>query len=238
MHGAKEIFDDTGTFPGGNWLEKFCDGMIKRGYNRKILFSCNMRFDYLNPKITKLMKKANFRKIKVGLESANQKTLDLLCKGIRTKDIETGCKNASNAGLDVHLTVMVGYPWETRDDTEKTIDMAGKLMARGYAEMLQSTVVVPYPGTPLFKMALENNWFRFDPFDYERYDMREAVLEVPDMSSEVVMGLCKEMYKSFFGLRYMLKRTLKVRTYHDLKYSLRGVKAVMGHIKDFKNKTY
>ena len=47
--GVREIFDDTGTFPAGGWLERFCNGMIERGYNKKIRLSCNFRFDYLNP---------------------------------------------------------------------------------------------------------------------------------------------------------------------------------------------
>src|SRR5262249_17824342 len=31
----KEIFDDTGTFPVGAFLRKFCRGMIDRGYHRR-----------------------------------------------------------------------------------------------------------------------------------------------------------------------------------------------------------
>lgn len=233
-YGAKEIFDDTGTFPGGSWLDRFCNGMIERGYNKEILFSCNMRFDYLNAGVTKLMKKAGFRKIKAGLESANQKTLDLLNKGIKVQDIKSGCENAGKAGIDVHLTVMVGYPWETREDTKRTIKMARRLMAKGYAEMLQSTVVIPYPGTPLFKMALEKNWFNFDPYEYERYDMREAVLKTPDMSPDEIFALCQDVYKSFFSPGYVFRRAIKIRSYKDIKYTLNGVRAVIGHIKDFK----
>jgi radical SAM superfamily enzyme YgiQ (UPF0313 family) len=32
----REIMDDSGTFPVGDWLREFCQGMIKRGYNQKI----------------------------------------------------------------------------------------------------------------------------------------------------------------------------------------------------------
>ena len=46
-YSVREIFDDTGTFPSGGWLEKFCHGMIEREYHRKVAFSCNYRFDYL-----------------------------------------------------------------------------------------------------------------------------------------------------------------------------------------------
>ena len=35
-YGVKDIMDDTGTFPVGDWLRTFCEGMIERGYNKKV----------------------------------------------------------------------------------------------------------------------------------------------------------------------------------------------------------
>ncbi|GAH77471.1 unnamed protein product, partial [marine sediment metagenome] len=59
---------------------RFCEGMVKRGYNKKIIIDCNFRFDYLIEERAKMMKEAGFRLMKLGLESANQKTLDRLRK--------------------------------------------------------------------------------------------------------------------------------------------------------------
>ena len=232
-HGAKEIFDDTGTFPGGEWLKKFCAGMIDRGYNKEILFSCNMRFDYIKNDVAQLMKRAGFRKIKAGLESANQKTLDRINKGIKVQDIIDGCMNASKEGIDVHLTVMVGYPWETKDDVLKTLDLARELMVKGYAEMLQATIIVPYPGTPLYKESLENKWFRFDPEEYERYDMTEPVFNTPDMEPEEIIKMCQDIYKVFLSPLYVVRHLLSIRSLEDINYILRGARAVTGHIMDF-----
>ncbi len=234
--GVREIFDDTGNFPAGSWLRKFCNGMIERGLNEQVLFSCNMRFDFLvkEPSLLDLMKKAGFRKMKSGLESANQATLDRIRKNILVEHITEGCRLASEAGLDIQLTVMVGYPWETRSDAERTLDLARDLMAKGHAEMLQSTVVVPYPGTPLFREAIENNWIRFSPVDsWERYDMTEPVLKTPDMSPEEVMRLCSDIYKSFITPRFVLRQLTNIRSLEDLDYVMRGAKAVLGHIFDF-----
>jgi len=231
--GVKEIFDDTGNFPGGSWLRKFCEGMIERGYNREILFSCNMRFSDIRPRTVELMKKAGFRKVKSGLESANQRTLDRIAKGIKVEDIVEGCRIASEAGLEVQLTIMVGYPWETREEAEKTLELARRLMNSGAAEMLQSTVVVPYPGTRLHKEALENDWFRIDPRDYDRYDMTEPVLKTPDMEPEEVIKLCGEIYKSFLTPKFVIRNITRIRSWEDASYLLRGAKAVVGHILDF-----
>jgi radical SAM superfamily enzyme YgiQ (UPF0313 family) len=234
-HGVREIFDDSGTLPGGNWLINFCEGMISRGYNKKILFSCNMRFDYLKDhQIPRLMKKAGFRKIKSGLESANQNTLKKINKGIEVKDIIEGCKNASEAGIDVHLTVMVGYPWETRKDAETTLNLARWLMGKGYAEMLQATVIIPYPGTPLYKYCKNNSLFRIDLEDYDRFDMREAILKTPDMGSQEIVTMCQGIYKSFLTPKFILRRISNIRGFSDVNYLFRGVRAVTGHLLDFK----
>ena len=45
---------------------------------------------------------------------------------------------------------MFGYPWEDLQDIERTVEFAQYLMRKGYAKTLQSTIVIPYPGTPLF----------------------------------------------------------------------------------------
>lgn len=232
-HNAREIFDDTGTFPTGGWLTQFCQGMIERGYNNEVLFSCNMRFGYLKPKQVELMKRAGFRKLKMGLESASQATLDRLCKGITVQQIWDDCRLISQAGLDIHLTIMVGYPWETRADACRTLEMARELMESGQVEMLQSTVVVPYPGTPLYRESVENDWLLFAPDDYEKFDMSRPVLKTPDMEPAEVSQLCADIYKIFLSPRFVLRQLMRTRSLQDVDYLWRGLKAVIGHIRDF-----
>ena len=235
-YAVREIFDDTGNFPAGRWLKEFCKGMIERGLNKEILFSCNMRFDFLvkNPEILGLMKKAGFRKVKSGLESASQETLNRIGKNIKVKDITEGCRLASEAGIDVQLTVMVGYPWERREDALRTLNLAKELMAKGHAEMLQSTVIIPYPGTSLYEESREKGWIRFeDPEAWERYDMTEPVLTTRDIEPEEIMKMCSDIYKSFMTPRFVRRHLSKIRSFEDLNYILRGSKAVLGHIFDF-----
>jgi len=226
-YGIKEIFDDTGTFPVGDWLKEFCEGMISRGYNKKIRISCNMRFGVLGLEDYKLMKKAGFRLLKFGLESANQKTLDRIDKGIKVRDIKEGCEMAKKAGLTVHLTMMVGWPWESYREGMNTYKLAKKLMVSGKADVLQSTIVVPYPGTKLYYESIENDWFKINPNDYKKYDMKGSVLK------ENTSQICGKIYKIFIDPRYVIRHILKIRSFSDVKYLLRGGKAVLGHMKDF-----
>jgi len=209
--------------------------MIERGYHDHILFSCNMRYRYLQSHHLELMKRAGFRKLKMGLESANQTTLDRLDKGGTVEQIVEESRLISEAGLDIHLTVMVGYPWESREEAQRMVDLARELMAPGHAEMLQSTVIVPYPGTRLHTQAVEHNWFRpdLDPLDYSRYDMREPVLATPDMNPRQVQQLSAKIYQSFLTPRFLRRNLRRVKSLRDLDYLRRGVRAVFGHSLDF-----
>ena len=232
---VREIFDDSGTFPPGKWLEDFCNGMIERGYNKKIFFSCNMRVDYLNRENVVLMKKAGFRLLKAGLESGNQKTLDRLDKGTTIEQIENACLIAKKAGLEIHLTVMVGYPWETKEDAERTYALTKKLMTKGLADIMQATVIIPYPGTPLYKEAVEEGWLLVGRDDYEQFDMGRPILKAKDMSSEEVTAMCGKIYGIFLEPGYILHTFLSIRSFADLAFATRGVKAVFGHLLDFKS---
>lgn len=228
----KEIFDDTGTFPGGTWLKEFCKGMIERGYNKRVTISCNLRADYITPEIAVLMKEANFRLIKTGLESANQSTLDRIDKNIKVQQIYDACKYAKEAGLTVHLTVMVGYPWENREDAERSHKMLKYLMDHGYADVFQSTIVVPYPGTPLNKEAVEHGWFRIDPDDYQQYDMKMPVLKTGDMTPEEVTAFCNKMFKVYFSPRHLLHKLTHLKP-DEICYYAKGAIAAVGHLVDF-----
>jgi len=235
-YGVKSVFDDTGCFPAGEWLRRFANLMIERGYNKKVQFSCNMRFGALTRGDYRLMKKAGFRMLLFGVESGSQATLDRLNKGTKIDSIMNECRIPREEGLEPHITIVVGYPWETRQDALSTLNVAKTLMQKGWAVTLQSTVVIPYPGSKLYAEALKNGWFRVDPKDYERFDMKEPVMTTPDMTPEEVMKLCDEIYKVFLTPQYMLKQLVRIRSLRDVKYSVKGAVKVLGHVKDFAKK--
>jgi len=84
---VREVFDDTGTFPVGKWLRRFCKLMVERGLNDKIYLSCNMSYGVLTREDFRLMRRAGFRMLLYGLESASQKTLDMINKGVTIERI-------------------------------------------------------------------------------------------------------------------------------------------------------
>jgi len=233
---VKEIFDDTGTLTvNKKWVEDFCNGMIERGLSEKVAISANARFDNLaDAEFCQLMQRAGFRLLKVGLESGNDKTLKMIRKGETVETMERGYKNAKDAGLIMMLTIMVGYPWESRKEAEKTIEVAAKLLQykTKIGDSLQASVVVPYPGTLLYEQARKNKWLRVKDGQWERFDMTEPVMKT-SMRPEEVMEMCKSVWSIHTDPIYALKTLASVRSWQEFMLLLRGVRSVVGHIKDY-----
>lgn len=233
----KEIMDDTGTFPPGEWLRKFCQGMIKRGYHKKINFDCNVRFGILKKEDYELMAKAGFRFLLYGLESASQKTLDLLNKGTKVSEIEKELKIVKDSSrrvgghLEPHMTCMVGYPWESKEEAKSTVALTRSLFEKGLIDTLQATVVIPYPGTALFTECKKNKWLKTESWD--DYDMGQPVMKT-EMADGEILALTREIYKSFMTPRFIARKVISIRNADDLKFFWRAGKAVFGHLLDFK----
>lgn len=232
-YGVKEIFDDAGTFMIGQALTDFCNLMIESGYSRKVVYGCNMRLNALRQADYDIMGKANFRFILYGMESANQKTLDRLDKGLRVEQIEQGVRMAKKAGLEPHLTVMLGYPWENYEDAKNTIALARECFDKGYVDTLQATVVIPYPGTPLWKECKQNKWLLSE--DYEDYDMRQPVMKT-EITREEVLKLTQELYSAFLTPRYLLRKIMSIRKWDDIKFYIMAAWRYFGHLSDFSPK--
>jgi len=231
-YGVKEIFDDAGTLFVGPPLKKFCNLLIESGYNKKVVYGCNMRLNALTQEYYDLMGKANFRFILYGMESGNQETLDHLDKGLKVHQIEEGVRMAKKAGLDPHLTIMLGYPWETEEMAKNTIAVAKRCFKKGYVDTMQATIVIPYPGTPLYKECIEKDWLLVNPTDYEAFDMRGPVMKIP-FSHERLMELTQELYSSFFTPQYALRRLLEIRNFGDVKYLFYSAWKLISHLLDF-----
>lgn len=233
-YGTKEISDDTGSFPEGKWLIEFCLGMIARGYNKKIIISVSMRFDQLqNYKTLLLMKQAGFRKIKCGLESANPITLKKIKKNITLSMVEKACRNAFRANIEIHLTVITGFPWENINHLKKTYTFVYKLMTHGYIYMLQSTLLMPYPGTKLYKECIEKKYFKINPQNYELFAMQEPILKTKLLNDNLAKDFCLKLYKLHFHPFFIYHKIKKIKGIDDLVYMIKGFFFMNGHLFDF-----
>ena len=231
-YGVKEIMDDSGSFPVGQWLTDFCNEMISRGLPKKVRIDCNMRFGRLSLDDYKLMRKAGFQFVLFGVESANQETLDRFCKCLKVEDVEKGAKWATEAGLDVHVTFMFGHAWEGPKEIANTVALARKLLAKGWAKTLQCTLTIPYPGTPLFKELKATGGLA--TLDWDEYDMRRAITKTPLASEDEIKCAIRKVYRGFLqpgALWHLFRRNL-----FNFAFYYRGLRYLIGHLLDFRGR--
>jgi len=228
--GVKEIFDDSGTLPVGPWLKELCQALISRGLNKKVKIGCNMRFGALSLSEYKLMYQAGFRFILYGLESANQSTLDFINKNEKITDALKTLKIAKIAKLEPHITVIIGYPNETLFDAQKTLNLARKIFKEGLADSLQATILIPYPGTPLFKYCQENNLLLTK--DWDDFDMRQPVIKTPISSSDQIK-LVQDIFKGIISPKFILKKIISIRSISDIKHLSNYTFKYFKKLKDF-----
>ena len=230
-YGVREVMDDSGSFPVGDWLKTFCDEVIRRGLQKKLRIDCNMRFGRLTFEDYKLMRRAGFRLVLFGVESANQATLDRFVKALKVEDVEKGAEWAHRAGLDVHLTFMFGHAWEGPEEIENTVCLARRMLAKGWASTLQCTITIPYPGTPLFRELKESDGLT--TLDWDEYDMRRQITKTPLASEADLKRAVRRVYAGFFQPEALLRRVFSFRTLFDFGFWYRGLRAVIGHLLDF-----
>lgn len=170
-----------------------------------------------------LMKKAGFRLILFGIESANQETLDRINKNMRVEDIEPSLRMCKSAGLEPHATFMIGWPWEDKKMAENTVHLAKKLFRNNLIDSLQATIAIPYPGTPLYKYCRENSLLLTE--NYDDFDQQEPVMKT-EMGNAEIKSLIKEIFQASLSAKFVLRKIASIRSWDDVRYLLRAAKKV------------
>ncbi|MFH1591794.1 MAG: radical SAM protein [Candidatus Woesearchaeota archaeon] len=221
-YGVKEFFFDDDTFTyDKKWVFDLCNGMIEQKFN--VIWGCNGRVDNCDEELLTAMKKSGCWFIKFGVESSSQYTLDRINKAYKVEDIIRTFKIAKKFRIKRHATVMLGYPWETRQDVLNTIEFVKKLDV----DTCQFSNPVVYPGTKLFEEAKENNWLRFNEGEWEKFDMSEPTLVNKEFSPKEIMEICHSAWKQiYFKPGYFFKRIKEIRNFNNIKSLYRGARSV------------
>ncbi len=233
-YGVKEIFDDSGVWYRGADAREFASEIIRRGlHKRGCFFGINTRFEYLDKETIKLLARANFRFVLIGLESGSNETLRRLNKGYQKKYIERCLRWMSQYGLHPHLTVMVGYYWETQKMLDETVNYVKFLMSNGLARTLQVTLCTPLDYTPYHQECIDKGVLLTR--DYNDHDMSKLIVATPiphDRYYEAV----REMYLAGFYPKVMwqhFKLLLNVKKYGFgalFAYGWRAIRRARQHI--------
>jgi radical SAM superfamily enzyme YgiQ (UPF0313 family) len=166
----------------------FCDELDNRGL--KIEWTAFSRVDTVTKEILTRMKETGCIFILYGVESGNQRILDLAKKRNTLEKIRRGVAISNEVGICTLSSFILGLPGETKETIRESLEF-GKSLGNWYG----FHVLAPYPGTEVRERA-EELGLKILHNDWLRYDANQAVSETKDVSADYINKVAKDFYQS------------------------------------------
>ncbi len=195
---AIKFFDDNFTIR-RRFIVEFCEQLIKKRVGMK--WSCLSAARNVDQEILNLIKKAGCWLIRFGIESGTQKTLVKIGKKTTVEQNRAAIEMCRRAGIMSKAYIMVGFPWETKEDILET----GRFLRDTPPDMAQILIATPMPNTMLEAMVIEAGYsididliegardFNIPTFETKNF----TKAELRDLHGEVI-----HMYKTSPKLRF------------------------------------
>lgn len=104
-----------------------------------------------------MLQRAGAHTLKFGAESGSQRILDLMRKGIKVEQTIAANQRCRQHGFVPAFALVVGYPTETFEDINMTIDLAYRLRKENPQAQLETMATfTALPATPSFSLAVEH----------------------------------------------------------------------------------
>ncbi len=224
--GITEVFvkDDTFTVDRDRTL-RICDEIIRR--ELQLVLCIRTRVDLVSEDVIARLKQAGCTRIQFGIESGNQRVLDLLKKNITLDQVRRAVRLAKRYDMDTLGEFMIGSPGESSREVSDTLGFAVELEL----DYVLFNITTPYPGTELYRMGMERGLF--DDFwqAFARDPVSNARLRfwTESFSEEELRALIRKVYKRYYVRpRYVMKRISKVKSVWELMEKTRFAFKIFG----------
>lgn len=212
-YGIKEfhIIDDVFNL-NKNRVKEFCEGIKEREINISYTFPNGIRLDTLDEEVLSWMKETGAYAFTVGIESGSQRILDHMQKSLTLGLIEEKINLINKIGLEPSGFFILGYPEETREDIEKTIQFAKKLKIK----RAHFSNFLPLPGTEATRKLLNTGEIsEVDPADlfYSKVPYAPKTITKQELKK-----LQRKAYLSFYlRPKVLFKLLSEINSYNHLK---------------------
>ncbi len=189
-YGVRElVFEDDTFVVNKARVMAICEGMKRSG--RGMTWSCLGRVDMVNPELLRAMREAGCWQISYGVESGDQAILDLVEKKIKLDRVRQTLAWTKEAGMTTKGFFILGFPTETKETMQKTIDFA-KANALDDISVFKLT---PLPGSRIYEIAHE--YGQFDN-DWQKMNLLDSVFVPKDLTKEELDEAARRMMKEFY----------------------------------------
>ena len=184
------VFSDDELTLLPQWVDSFVNEIKSRGLD--ITFTCGSRVSSVSKEMLIKLKRAGCTTIYYGIESYKDEDIEKIGKRITISQAIKAVSWSKEAGIETAGSFILGFPWQTVEDMEKTIGFSIKLGV----DYAQYTVATPYPGTPLYRMAKENGLIEI--YDWDYYTTVYPVMRGYSFTREEAGKMLKKAYRRFY----------------------------------------
>lgn len=132
-------------------VESLCLTLLDRGVD--IRWRCYSRVNAVDHDLLALMGRAGCAEIVFGVESGSQNTLDRVHKGITVAQSLEAVRLCAEVGIATKAYLVIGFPWETKDDIRMTLDLIPRL----HPSQVMLVVATPFPATPFERWLIDHD---------------------------------------------------------------------------------
>lgn len=219
-----DILDDNFTVD-KNHAQRILGLIIKEKIKIAFDLRSGVRVESLDEELLSKMREAGFYKIAFGIESADEKVLELCNKRLDLDKLRKMALFAKKIGFKTSGFFIIGLPGETLQGVRETVKLAKELKL----DVANFCMATPYPGTELFNYVKKYGHFLFDPqgnYDFGFYGGK-PFYTLPDLSEKEASYRFSFAYRSFYNIFKILIDLLSIRTTAELKWFLRATFSVL-----------
>ncbi len=177
---------------------------------------CSIRIAY-DDELLRLASASGCHGMFIGLESLSQDNLRDCRKNFnRAGDYVRAIGKLHEKGIAVYGGIVFGMDHDTQDVFSETLDF----LYRSRVDVLQATILTPFPGTPLFD-EMDGQGRIFDK-DWSKYDFNHVVFEPRNMSREMLKQGHDYVLREFYSRTSVIHRLFSAFGYLSPWIVLRG----------------
>lgn len=191
------------------WVIELCQSILER--RLAIEWASNSRVDTIDAELLHWMKKAGCWIIAYGVESGNQQMLDLMKKKATVEQARQAIRLTREAGIKSSVYFLMGLPWDKPETLEDNVRFAQELMP----DFVEIFYTYPFPGTELYRLALEHGLLREGDTPAEAYS-RPAIDGLYMTREQLGQWRKKALRRIYLRPRYIWRTLSSVRSGREL----------------------
>jgi len=191
---------------------EFCEKMIKRGLNKKVIWICETRVDKVDKELLRAMAMAGCKRILYGIESGGQKEINNIKKNFSLDIAMQAIRNTKKEGIQSVGLFMLGLPGDTKESMRKTIRFAKEIDL----DFAKFALTVPFPGSTLYQNLVSSGEFKRQ--DWENFltfnsNSKDLVYIPGGLTAEELINMQQKAHFDFYlRPKIIFRHLFKIRT--------------------------